>query len=70
MATQWCVSGHLLPLSLTVVGSTVQEVDMTHDELHYATDVTPDGAWNPVLTSTDIKFAAIMLREGLANDTR
>lgn len=43
---------------------------MTHDELHYATDVTPDGAWNPVLTSTDIKFAAIMLREGLANDTR
>jgi hypothetical protein len=43
---------------------------MTHDELHYATDVTPDGAWNPVLTLTDIKFAAIMLREGLANDTR
>ena len=29
-----------------------------------ATDVTPDGAWNPVLTSTDIKFAVIMLREG------
>ena len=37
---------------------------MTHAEPRYATDVTPDGDWNPVLTSTDIKFAAIMLREG------
>ena len=39
---------------------------MTEQEPRKATDVTPDGAWNPVLTSTDIKFAAIMLREGLA----
>lgn len=37
---------------------------MTQDKPRNATDVTPDGAWNPVLTSTDIKFAAIMLREG------
>ena len=37
---------------------------MTHDEPRKATDVTPDGAWNPVLTSDDIKFAVIMLREG------
>ncbi len=35
-------------------------------EKRYASDVTPDGAWNPILTSTDIKFAAIMLREGFA----
>ena len=39
---------------------------MTEQEPRKATDVTPDGAWNPVLTSTDIKFAAIMLREGFA----
>ena len=38
---------------------------MTNEEPRKATDVTPDGAWNPVLTSTDIKFAALMLREGL-----
>lgn len=37
---------------------------MTEEEPRKATDVTPDGAWNPVLTSTDIKFAVIMLREG------
>lgn len=43
---------------------------MSEEEPRKATDVTPDGAWNPVLTSTDIMFAAIMLREGLANDTR
>jgi hypothetical protein len=33
-------------------------------ERRNATDVSPDGAWNPVLTATDIKFAAIMFREG------
>ena len=37
---------------------------MSNEDPRKATDVTPDGAWNPVLTSTDIKFAAIMLREG------
>jgi len=37
---------------------------MTDKELPKATDVSPDGAWNPVLTATDIKFAVIMLREG------
>jgi hypothetical protein len=37
---------------------------MTDKELPKATDVSPDGAWNPVLTATDIKFAAIMFREG------
>jgi hypothetical protein len=35
-------------------------------EKRYASDVTSDGAWNPILTSTDIKFAVIMLREGFA----
>ena len=40
------------------------EMGMNNEEPRYATDVGPDGAWNPVLTSTDIKFAAIMLREG------
>lgn len=43
---------------------------MTYEEPRKDTDVTPDGAWNPVITSTDIKFAAIMFREGLLNDTR
>lgn len=38
---------------------------MTDEEPRKATDVTPDGDWNPVLTSTDIKFAWIMLGEGL-----
>ncbi len=37
---------------------------MTDKESLKATDVGPDGAWNPVLTATDIKFAVIMLREG------
>jgi len=37
---------------------------MTDEEPRKATDVTPDGVWNPVLTLTDIKFAVIMLREG------
>ena len=41
---------------------------MTSDEQRYATDVGPDGSWTPVLTVTDIKFAVIMLREGLLND--
>ena len=37
---------------------------MTNKEPRYATDISPDGGWSPVLTSTDIKFAVIMLREG------
>lgn len=37
---------------------------MTHDESPKATDVSPDGGWNPVLTPTDIKFSVIMLKEG------
>jgi hypothetical protein len=38
---------------------------MNNNESPNATDVGPDGSWNPILTSTDIKFGAIMLREGL-----
>ena len=41
-------------------------VNSSQQEPRKATDITPDGAWNPVLTSTDIKFAAIMCKEGLA----
>ncbi len=37
---------------------------MTDKESPKASDVGPDGGWQPVLTATDIKFAAIMLREG------
>lgn len=43
---------------------------MNNDETPKATDVGPDGSWSPVLTVTDIKFAVIMLREGLLNDPR
>jgi hypothetical protein len=41
---------------------------MIYDESRAATDVGPDGSWTPILTITDIKFAVIMLREGLLND--
>lgn len=40
---------------------------MADDESPKATDVGPDGSWQPVLTITDIKFAVIMLREGFVN---
>ena len=35
-----------------------------NDETTKATDVSPDGSWSPVLTVTDIKFGALMFREG------
>jgi hypothetical protein len=39
-------------------------MEVTDKESPKATDVGPDGAWQPILTATDIKFGAIMFREG------